>query len=132
LLDLLNGHLAQPVSVDQIVSLRCGVRPLAADHSYTGGNTLQISRRHRIHCDSDRPWISVYGGKISNCVPLAEKLASQLCEQQDKAPPPIATASEIETANFPGLDEPAPSPEWCARNEMACTLEDYLRRRTNI
>ena len=25
-----------------------------------------------------------------------------------------------------------PSAAWCARNELCCTLDDYLRRRTNI
>jgi glycerol-3-phosphate dehydrogenase len=27
---------------------------------------------------------------------------------------------------------PLPSPSWCAEHEFCCSLEDYLRRRTNI
>jgi len=33
---------------------------------------------------------------------------------------------------FPGLEKPVPSASWCANNELCVTLEDYLRRRTNI
>jgi len=33
---------------------------------------------------------------------------------------------------FPHLHEPIPAARWCADREMCCTLEDYLRRRTNI
>jgi len=33
---------------------------------------------------------------------------------------------------FPGLDEKVPKIDWCVANEFCCTLEDYLRRRTNI
>ena len=31
-----------------------------------------------------------------------------------------------------GMPEPVPSIDWCVRNEACCTLDDYLRRRTNI
>ena len=38
----------------------------------------------------------------------------------------------MELSRFPGIDPPLPSPEWCLAHEFCCTLEDYLRRRTNI
>ena len=38
----------------------------------------------------------------------------------------------VETESFPGMAEPVPSIDWCIRNEACCTLDDYLRRRTNI
>ena len=34
--------------------------------------------------------------------------------------------------HFPGIDQPVVSPAWSAEHELCCTLEDYLRRRTNI
>ena len=30
------------------------------------------------------------------------------------------------------MPEAVPSIDWCVRNEACCTLDDYLRRRTNI
>lgn len=33
---------------------------------------------------------------------------------------------------FPGLQEKFPAIDWCVQHEFCCTLEDYLRRRTNI
>jgi glycerol-3-phosphate dehydrogenase len=45
----------------------------------------------------------------------------------------LAPALEIPpTEFFPGLDEPVPSASWCRDREHCYTLEDYLRRRTNI
>jgi hypothetical protein len=42
--------------------------------------------------------------------------------------PPV----KVEQMLFPGLSQPVTSAAWCAEHELCCTLEDYLRRRTNI
>ena len=34
--------------------------------------------------------------------------------------------------DVPGLDQPVAAPRWCREHEFCVTLEDYLRRRTNI
>ena len=113
LLDRLNQHLRIPVCGSEIVSLRCGVRPLAVDRSYNAEErTLSISRRHHVVADQERPWISLYGGKITSCVALAEETANRV-QQRVNASGSIAP--------------PDSEPE-----EMCCTLEDYVRRRTNI
>lgn len=36
------------------------------------------------------------------------------------------------TLRFPGMDGLVPDIEWCKEHEFCCTIEDYLRRRTNI
>ena len=38
----------------------------------------------------------------------------------------------MQLSRFPGIDQPLPSPQWCQAHEFCCTMEDYLRRRTNI
>ncbi len=38
----------------------------------------------------------------------------------------------VEWDHFPGLKEKVPSLRWCIEHEQCLTLEDYLRRRTNI
>ena len=37
-----------------------------------------------------------------------------------------------ELDEYPSLSQRIPSARWCEQNEMCWTLEDYLRRRTNV
>lgn len=135
LLSQLNRHTVQPATAKDIVSLRCGVRPLVVERSYSGsGPTLQISRHHRIWRDSWVPWISVYGGKLTSCVPLARKIVEMIVSAVKPSLPALeeSHSTEMERSTFPGLSEKVPSALWCMENEMCWTLDDYLRRRTNI
>ena len=137
LLDELNRHLRQPLTPADVVSLRCGVRPLAVDRSYQhNGHSLDLSRRHRICRDCDRPWISVFGGKLTNCVGLAREVARLISAVCSPSHPgggsdPLLPGNP-EWTIYPTLAERIPSARWCAENEMSWRLEDYLRRRTNI
>ena len=47
-------------------------------------------------------------------------------------PHPVYQVPETDFTYFPGLQEQVPQVEWCVDNEFCCTLDDYLRRRTNI
>jgi glycerol-3-phosphate dehydrogenase len=52
LLTQLNNHLATPLAPSDIISIRCGVRPLAVDYSFPDStNTLNLSRRQRVYAD---------------------------------------------------------------------------------
>jgi glycerol-3-phosphate dehydrogenase len=146
LLGALNRHLRQPLTPADVISLRCGVRPLAVDRSYRHtGHALDLSRRHRICRDHDRPWISVFGGKLTNCVGLANEVArliSAVCPPTRVSPTRVSPPggggngksppNNPEWAMYPTLAERFPSARWCAEHEMCWRLEDYLRRRTNI
>ncbi len=44
----------------------------------------------------------------------------------------IAQQTELEWFQFEGMEERIPSPAYCRDYEFCCTLDDYLRRRTNI
>ncbi len=137
LLDELNPHLVRPVTPKDIVSLRCGVRPLAVDNGFDGNcNALDLSRRHRIHRDEQLPWISVYGGKLTNCVALAERVARLLGRVMSPGPAvksmPAFQLPQPRLDTFPNLSERIIAADWCARHEMCRTLDDYLRRRTNV
>lgn len=121
---------------EDILALRCGVRPLAVKADYHKNvYPLELSRRFRIATDSERPWISTYGGKLTGCTLLADKIAATA---RPFLPPPPAAVPQpgppgaAPQTRFPGLDLPVPDPAWCKAQEFCCTLEDYLRRRTNI
>ncbi|HWE24841.1 MAG TPA: FAD-dependent oxidoreductase [Myxococcales bacterium] len=138
LLSEMNRHLVRPVDVGDIVSLRCGVRPLAirrSDHAHRG--TFGISRRQVVVRDPHRPWISLYGGKLTGCSATARLVAADIrgwllpSSRRDlSACRPITSVPDLEL--FPGLVEPVLSARHAAEREMCWTLEDYLRRRTNI
>ncbi len=137
LLDELNRHLARPVDAANIVSIRCGVRPLVADRPYVGdGRTLHLSRRCCIYKDPKVPWISIYGGKLTGCESVAKWVTKVIGQTVPASDLPVEgglqRAREPHWECFPGLAEKVPSAMWCAEQEMCYTLEDYLRRRTNI
>ncbi|MEK7723455.1 MAG: FAD-dependent oxidoreductase [Acidobacteriota bacterium] len=134
----LNRHLSKPISTQDIVSLRCGVRPLSVNVSAVEtGETIGIPREYKIYADKEIPWISIYGGKITSCVSAAEsvdRLLQQFRLKPNRIPPtaPTFDVSTPELEDFPTLDEKVLSANYCAEKEMCWTLDDYLRRRTNI
>lgn len=131
-------HLQQPVAVKDIVSVRCGVRPLAVQQSYRKQRyPLTLSRNHQIAIDKQLPWVSFYGGKLTNCMAVARALQCHIASRiglpgstSIRAPEPVSPAEQ--SIGFPGIQQPVPTPAWCKRHEFCHTLEDYLRRRTNI
>lgn len=142
LLQELNRNLAEPVGPDQIVSFRCGVRPLAVKRSFSKDcYPLELSRKYRIERNKELPWISIFGGKLTDCIVLAESVSHVVrdhlaptlpCESQSRGISPEDCLHRREFESFPGLAETVPTPAWCYENELCGTLEDYLRRRTNI
>lgn len=134
LLRLSNENLASWHQADDIVSLRCGIRPLAVQRGFSRTvHPLELSRRHRIHHDRSRNVISVYGGKLTSCGVMAEQVRSLVSPhlQQGQVSHPVKL--EVPPMEpFPGLDEPVPAAAWCRDHESCWTLDDYLRRRTNI
>jgi glycerol-3-phosphate dehydrogenase len=137
LLEHAERELERPPKRGDIMSLRCGVRPLAVPASFHKDvYPLDISRYHRLVVDPERPWISFFGGKLTNCVDVATEIYAHL-PRNDMAPPRVngvshGLNSDIEMEPFPGLDDPLPSASWSQRHEFCHTLPDYLRRRTNI
>ncbi len=135
LLQHINHNLKKKIDKSDIVSIRCGVRPLAVKKSrQKAGYPLDISRRVRIAITKNKNWVSVYGGKITGCT----QVASQLTRKIKKLLPPSVDCHRglgmqvPKTSRFPGVSEPFPSIKWCMEHECCHTLGDYLRRRTNI
>jgi glycerol-3-phosphate dehydrogenase len=138
LLEWADRHLKRKIRASDVVSLRCGVRPLVVEKNYSENRyPLELSRRHRIVRDPEKPWISVYGGKFTSCVSVAQKTAEQIKKLAPRrrnpfAAPPDAAADPTEWEAFPGLRRQVPSVKWCIERERCVKIEDYLRRRTNI
>jgi len=130
-------NLKTKITASEIVSLRCGIRPLAVKKSYKADcYPLDLSRKSVIVEDQMRPWVSVYGGKLTDCRSLAGRVAARIERKIAKIkgdePESRPGTAVPDLSSFPGLNDPVSSIEWCMKNEFCCTIEDYLRRRTNI
>jgi glycerol-3-phosphate dehydrogenase len=137
LLKHVSRNLQPSIDLSKIVSLRCGLRAMAVEKTFDANcYPLEISRNFKIVDDQQLPWITCYGGKISGCLHLADKVFRLICKKispsSDIPFKPSNQLGKISTTNFPGLQDEVPTIEWCVENEFCCTLEDYLRRRTNI
>ncbi|MGH8622647.1 MAG: FAD-dependent oxidoreductase, partial [Burkholderiales bacterium] len=137
LLEELNRHVTRPFGPGDIVALRCGVRPLVVKRTYASHQyTLCISRRHVVARDARQHWISLYGGKLSSCLSLggavADTIGRAIAPGRRGPDAPQGAPPREGTERFPGLEHPVPSASSAVASEWCCTLEDYLRRRTNI
>ena len=136
LLETANRHLRRKVGPEDIVSLRCGIRALVVDRDYVSTRyPLELSRHSIVHPERDLPWITAYGGKLTGSRELAGKIGRMIRHRLPPSLPPSTLDTETTvaaTCAFPGLEQPVVAPRWCREREFCCTLEDYLRRRTNI
>jgi glycerol-3-phosphate dehydrogenase len=130
--------LTRPLAATDIIAVRCGVRPLAVrrDRADTADGP-SLSRHSRLHMDATRPWLSVYGGKLSGAVRLADAVTTRLGVRVAPSGQPLDAAAIAVpptpcTATFPALETPVVAPDWAVAHEHCRTLDDYLRRRTNI
>ena len=132
LIDEYDRHFARPFRADDVVSLRCGVRGLAVTRN-TQDRSQNLSRKYVVQRDRELPWISIHGGKLTSCVEIAESAMAAVnsCIRPSLKPTSFPESVEPELESFPGLDEKVPSARSCA-NESCWSLQDYLRRRTNI
>ena len=73
--------LAAPLTVSDIIAERSGVRPLvvkrqSGDHSTTDWTSL--SRKHEIERDDDLGVVTVFGGKLTDCLNVGAEVAHEI------------------------------------------------------
>lgn len=67
--------LPRPLSVDDVIAERCGVRPLVVTGSGAGkSDWLQLSRKHAIEVDAARAHVSIFGGKLTDCLNVGQEV----------------------------------------------------------
>ena len=68
--------LDSPLTVDDVIAERCGVRPLVVEAGAEDDTSdwLQLSRKHEIEIDRDRGVVSVFGGKLTDCLNVGEEV----------------------------------------------------------
>jgi glycerol-3-phosphate dehydrogenase len=83
LLDQINARLDldEPLTVDDVIAERSGVRPLVVkrnDGDHTDVDWTSLSRKHEIETDRTRAVITVFGGKLTDCLNVGEEVAAQV------------------------------------------------------
>jgi glycerol-3-phosphate dehydrogenase len=79
ILDNVNRRLTltRPLNERDIIAERVGVRPLALNSSASGDGRdwLSLSRKHVVEVDADDRHISIFGGKLTDCLNIGEEIA---------------------------------------------------------
>lgn len=80
-LDNINKRLKlpKPLTMSDVIAERCGVRPLAVQ----GGDGkardfLQLSRKHAVETDAAKKHISIFGGKLTDCINVGEEICREV------------------------------------------------------
>jgi glycerol-3-phosphate dehydrogenase len=180
-------RLPRPLEVKDVVAERCGVRPLVVEAGGQDANDwMQLSRRHVIETDREAGHVTIFGGKLTDCLNVGEELCAEArrlgvsLPYADRVwwgePHPAVREEFFHQARLMGLGASSPAEteplstrlwrrygtealamleairrdpraaevviegsgylrceiEEAARREMVVTLEDFLRRRTEI
>ena len=66
--------LKEPFTPEDVIAERVGVRPLAVTGSQGATDWVQLSRKHEIEVDQTQGHVSVFGGKLTDCINVGEEI----------------------------------------------------------
>ena len=72
--------LTQPLTEQDIIAERCGVRPLAIKGQGGKADWVQLSRKHAIDINKQQRYLSIFGGKLTDCINVGEEVVSLIKE----------------------------------------------------
>lgn len=72
--------LDQPLTLADIISERCGVRPLVSESSTAEADWVKMSRKHQLEVDSNIKHISIFGGKLTDCINVGEQISQTVSD----------------------------------------------------
>lgn len=74
-------RLSKPLTRADIIAERCGVRPLVVKKGKAAqSDWMKLSRKHQIHSNVTDKFISIFGGKITDCLNVGEEVLD-ICRQ---------------------------------------------------
>ncbi len=78
ILDNINKRLRldEPLTEADVIAERCGVRPLAVrGHADRGADWMHLSRKHVVEVDAAAKHVSIFGGKLTDCLNVGDEVA---------------------------------------------------------
>lgn len=77
ILDNVNKLLDLPQALTEadIISERCGVRPLAVEGDNGVADWVALSRKHAIDVNKADKYLSIFGGKLTDCINVGEEIS---------------------------------------------------------
>jgi glycerol-3-phosphate dehydrogenase len=70
--------LERPLTRADIIAERVGVRPLAVAGEGGSADWVQLSRKHEIESDAERPHLTIFGGKLTDCLNVGEEISQRV------------------------------------------------------
>ncbi|WP_432695840.1 glycerol-3-phosphate dehydrogenase/oxidase [Marinobacterium sp. YM272] len=68
-------NLPHTLTTDDIIAERCGVRPLAVSNGEgKQADWVKLSRKHAIDVDEQMRHLSIFGGKLTDCINVGEEV----------------------------------------------------------
>ena len=73
-------NLSAPLTKKDIISERCGVRPLVVNSKQSSEEIdwYKLSRKHVIEVDASKKLISIFGGKLTDCLNVGEEVMTEV------------------------------------------------------
>lgn len=74
-------RLERPLTEADVIAERCGVRPLVvtgAKEGGTGRDWMNLSRKHAIEVKPDRAQLTIFGGKLTDCLNVGEEVCDEV------------------------------------------------------
>ena len=67
--------LDRPLAAEDVIAERCGVRPLALKGGNGVADWVKLSRRHAIDVNQSDQHLSIFGGKLTDCINIGDETA---------------------------------------------------------
>ena len=80
--------LDRPLTRDDIIAERVGVRPLAVAGEGGVADWVQLSRKHVIEIDNAKRQMSIFGGKLTDCLNVGDEVAEHVAALGVAVPEP--------------------------------------------
>lgn len=82
-------HLQTPITARDIIAERCGIRTLVTDAAAGDKKEFRkMSRRHEMQADNSQRWISIIGGKLTDCLNVGEEVCASVAAMGIAPPEP--------------------------------------------
>ena len=85
-------NLAKPLTKDDVIAERCGVRPLVVKKSSNQeqGDWVSLSRKHVLEIDKSKKSMTIFGGKLTDCINVGEEMVDAVADLGVEFPHPDA------------------------------------------